>query len=442
MPPSLAFALTLAFIAWLFWRDIRQRPNITGAVWLPLLWVLIIGSRFVSEWLNLGTPQSAEALEDGSPADRLFFLSLMIAGACVLYRRRLRIGAIVRNNGWLTAFLVYCLIATLWSDFPLVALKRWIKILGHPIMALVIFTEPDRQEAIRRLMKRCAYILFPVSILFIKYFPEWGRGFDAWTGRGVNFGITNDKNALGYDCMVLGTFFAAHWMTTYRAAKDRVRRAELALTAGFLTMIVWLLMQADSKTSLVCLAIAVMTMACVSLRFVNKRYLVLYLIVTVLTLAAVESVFGVYAYTIQALGRNETLTDRTDIWREVLNIDINPFFGAGFESFWLGERLERLWGIFWWHPNQAHNGYLETYLNLGWVGVFMLAAMCISAFLKAKRALLSDLQWGRFRLGLLLAILVYNYTEASFKSVHLVWFAFYIVALEYPNQQTKLSIQR
>jgi exopolysaccharide production protein ExoQ len=434
MPPSLALALTLAFIAVLFWRDIRQRPHITGAVWLPLLWVLVIGSRFVSEWLNLGTPQSVEALEDGSPADRLFFLSLMVAAACVLFVRRLRIGDIVRNNGWLTAFLFYCLIATLWSDFPFVALKRWTKILGHPIMALVICTEPDPQEAVRRLMKRCSYILVPVSILFIKYFPQWGRGFDGWTGFAVNTGITTDKNALGYDCMVLGTFFAAHLMTTYRAAKDAVRRAELALIGGFLTMIVWLLMQADSKTSLVCLLIAVVTMAGVSLRIVNKRFIGLYLIVTVVTMAAVESVFGVYAYTIQALGRNLTLTDRTDIWREVLKIDINPLFGAGFESFWLGERLERLWRIFWFHPNQAHNGYLETYLNLGWVGVFMLAGLCISTFLKAKRDLLSDLQSGRFRLGLLLAILVYNYTEATFKAVHLVWFAFYIIALDYPKQ--------
>jgi exopolysaccharide production protein ExoQ len=434
MPPRLALSLTLAFIAFLFWRDARQRPNITGALWLPLLWMLVIGSRYVSEWLDLGTPQSAAALEDGSPVDRLLFLALMVAGACVLYSRKVRISDIVRNNAWLTAFLLYCLVATMWSDFPFVALKRWTKVLGHPIMGLVICTEPDPQEAIRRLMKRCSYVLIPVSILFIKYYPEWGRGFDAWTGTGVNTGITTDKNALGYDCLVLGTFFAAHWMTTYRTAKGWARRAELALIAGFLAMIVWLLLLADSKTSLMCLLIAVVTMTAVSLRFVNKRYLSLYLIVTVLTLAALESVFGVYASTIEALGRNVTLTDRTDIWREVLKVDINPVFGAGFESFWLGERLERLWQIFWFHPNQAHNGYLETYLNLGWIGVFMLAGVCVSTYLKAKRELLRNLHAGRYRLGLLLAILVYNYTEATFKAVHLVWFAFYIIALDYPNE--------
>ena len=94
-------------------------------------------------------------------------------------------------------FFVYCLLAISWSDFPLVAFKRWIKVLGHPIMALIVLTEPDPGEALTRLMKRCAYVIVPVSILFIKYYPEWGRGFDFWTGAAFNTGITTNKNCAG-----------------------------------------------------------------------------------------------------------------------------------------------------------------------------------------------------------------------------------------------------
>ncbi len=112
----------------------------------------------------------------------------------------------MRNNQWLTIFLLYCLISIIWSDFPVVALKRWIKVLGHPIMALIVFTEPDPEEALIRLMKRCAYVILPVSILFLKYFPQWGRGFDPWSGAAVNTGITTNKNLLGCICMILGFF--------------------------------------------------------------------------------------------------------------------------------------------------------------------------------------------------------------------------------------------
>jgi exopolysaccharide production protein ExoQ len=76
---------------------------------------------------------------------------------------------IVRNNQWLAIFFVYCFLAIFWSDFPFVAFKRWMKVLGHPIMALIVLTKPDPGEALTRLMKRCAYVIVPVSLLFIKY---------------------------------------------------------------------------------------------------------------------------------------------------------------------------------------------------------------------------------------------------------------------------------
>ena len=42
---------------------------------------------------------------------------------------------------------------------------------------------------------------------------------------------------------------------------------------------------------------------------------------------------------------------------------LNPIIGFGYESFWLGDRLQYMaehWGI----TSQAHNGYLEMYLNM------------------------------------------------------------------------------
>ena len=43
-------------------------------------------------------------------------------------------------------------------------------------MALIVLTEPDPEEALIRLMKRCAYVVVPVSILWIKYYPRVGNG--------------------------------------------------------------------------------------------------------------------------------------------------------------------------------------------------------------------------------------------------------------------------
>src|SRR5437870_3292452 len=181
---TLASCLTVAVIIFLFRRDIREKPDITAALWLPLLWLVIGCSRPVSEWLNIfGLPVSgAASVEEGSPLDAWFCFALIIAGSCVLMKRQVRLSEIISNNGWLIVFLLYCFISIAWSDFPSVAFKRWIKILGHPIMALIVLTEPDPEEGLRRLMKRCAYVVVPVSILFIKYYPQLGRAYDAWSG--------------------------------------------------------------------------------------------------------------------------------------------------------------------------------------------------------------------------------------------------------------------
>jgi O-antigen ligase len=323
------------------------------------------------------------------------------------------------------------LVSIAWSDFPFVAFKRWFKVLGHPIMALIILTEPDPEEALSRLMKRCAYVIVPVSILFIKYYPELGRGFDQWTGGAVNTGITTNKNALGGDCLILGFFFFWHLLQTLPRERGKPRRNELLLTGGFLLATWWLLSMAHSSTSLVSLFISVVMVAILGWRFLDKRFIGTYLIIGVLALLAAEWAFGIYSHVIQLLGKDATLTDRTILWSELLKVKINPIFGTGFESFWLGERYQKLAESRWWQPNEAHNGYLETYLNLGLVGLILLIGLFIATFWKGRRELLTNFQFGRFRLGFLLAVIAYNWTEAAFKNISATWFVFFIIALDY-----------
>ena len=298
-------------------------------------------------------------------------------------------------------------------------------------MVLIVLTEPDPNEALIRLMKRCAYVIVPVSILFIKYYPQWGRGFDFWTGAPVNTGITTNKNLLGADCLILGFFFIWYLLQTWAMERGKPRRNELFLTGGFLMAIWWLLSMAHSSTSLISLLVGVLLVTILGLRFVDKRFIGTYLVISVLVLVAAEWAFGIYANALQLLGKDATLTDRTLLWRDLLSVKVNPLFGTGFESFWLGERFRKLAESRWWQPNQAHNGYLETYLNLGLVGLFLLIGLLIATFWKGRRELLTNFQFGRFRLGFLVAVIAYNWTEASFKALHPVWFVFYIIALDY-----------
>jgi exopolysaccharide production protein ExoQ len=434
MPPPVATFLTLGLIIFLFRRDIREKPDVSGALWLPLIWLVIGCSRSVSAWLNIfGLPVSgAASVEEGSPVDACFYFALIIAGAYVLNKRQVRLAEIVQNNGWLIAFLLYCFISIAWSDFPFVAFKRWIKILGHPIMVLIVLTEPDPEEAVTRLMKRCAYVVVPVSILFIKYYPQWGRSFDEFGSMG-NTGINTNKNMLGAVCMILGFFFFWYLLRVWKTERSTWRRNELRLIVGFLFGIWLLFSKAHSATSLTAFFVGALVVVFVGIPFINKNSIGTYMLVALVLVVAAELAFGISGRFSEALGRGSSLSGRTVLWTRLLEMDTNPILGTGFESFWLGDRPNELEGIFFFIPNEAHNGYLETYLTLGLIGILMLIALIVATFWKIRLELFRNFEWARYRLGFLAAVVLYNWTEAAFKTISPVWFTFYLIAMDYPR---------
>lgn len=434
MPPIVATFIYLAFVVYLFRRDLRERPNVTNALWLPFFWIVISGGRFISEWMGIfGLNFGGGSVEEGSPVDAIFFFVIIVGGLHVLHQRRVNWSEFMRKNQWVTIYLLYCLVAIAWSDFPLVAIKRWMKLFGQPIMVLVLLTEPDPMESFTRLLKRCSYVLIPISILFIKYYPDLGRAFDAWSGMGMNTGITTNKNTLGCDCFILGFFFVWHFLRVWRREKGVPRRNELILCLVFFVLIGWLLFfMAHSSTSLGAFILAVAVMLFVGFKFVNRRQLSIYLVVTVVAVVLLEVLFDFHKVVIEALGRNSTLTGRTDIWQVLLNWDLNPILGTGFESFWLGERPRKISEMFQGlNLNEAHNGYLETYINLGLLGLAITVAWLVATYFKAHRALLNDFEFGRFRLGYLTAFIVYNWTEAAFRTHCFPFFIFFLIAIDY-----------
>jgi exopolysaccharide production protein ExoQ len=432
----------------LFRRDTREQPNRTGALWLPAIWLVFISSRPVSEWLHIfGLPVSVpQSVEEGSPLDASFFLALTIAGICVLLKRQVNLAEIFRNNGWLIAFLVYCFISITWSDYPFISFKRWIKGLGDPIMALIVLTESDPAEALTALMKRYAYVIVPVSILFIKYYPQLGAYYDEWTGMQMIKGIAGHKNMLGADCMILGLFFFWYLMQIWRSQRSRWRTRELWLVVGFLLMISWLVRKAHSATGTICLLVGVMLIMLVRIRSV-RRHIGTCLLTGATVIVVAELAVGISGQLSETLGRGSSLSGRTELWMRLLELHTNPVFGTGFESFWLGKRLDQLRGLFFFIPNEAHNGYLEIYLNLGLIGLLLLAAFIIATFWKIRLDLFQDFEWGRYRLAYFAAVVLYNFAEAGFRNGNPIWFVLYIIAMEYPrtrleNADESLGIAR
>ena len=442
MPPQLASVVYLLIVAYLLRRDLLQKPNVTPALWIPTIWVFISGTRFFSQWLDtFGLNLGGSSVEEGSPVDAAFFLVMTLLGMGVLMRRRVSPALFYQSNPWVAFFLLFCLVACVWSDYPFVAFKRWTKLFGQVVMVMVVLTEPDPQEAVVRLFKRFAYVVVPISYLFIKYFPDLGRGFDAWSGQGADIGITLDKNALGYDCMLISIVLAWQFICAFQNPGRRARRTpwtkqelfEVGVDGLFFVFTVLLLLDAHSSTSLVCTVVAVLIAYILGMKWVRPERVTLYLL-TAVVVVAVAAYFGFFTFFItQVLGKDMTLTDRTQIWDVLLKWDINPIFGTGYESFWLGERREEMWREF---PvlklTSAHNGYLQTYLDMGILGLLATLALVIAGYSKARRALFTNFNFARYRLGFWLAFLIYNWTEVAFRTHGVPFFGFLLAVIDFP----------
>src|ERR1051326_7166139 len=164
MGSTLALAVFVGFVLWLYVRGRKERPGVSSASWIPLVWTLIIGSRPVSLWFS-GALTSANADDDleGSAFDRNILLFLILAGLWILRRRGMRWSAVCWGNKWICLFYLFFGISVLWSDYPYVSFKRWVKIFGHVVMVLVILSEKDPVAAIKTVFLRCSFVLIPLQ---------------------------------------------------------------------------------------------------------------------------------------------------------------------------------------------------------------------------------------------------------------------------------------
>ncbi len=128
------------------------------------------------------------------------------------------------------------------------------------------------------------------------------------------------------------------------------------------------------------------------------------------------------------VGRDPTLTGRSNIWNAVLSTNTNPLIGTGYESFWLGPRLPRVWQLAG-GVNEAHNGYLEVYLDLGLVGVFLLLVFLMACYRIVCKRLSPSCTLATLGLALWTVLLFYNMTESAAFNGQILWVNFVLVMM-------------
>jgi exopolysaccharide production protein ExoQ len=471
----LAFAL---YIAWLFFNEVRRREGVSLSVWAVVAWITMLGSRSVSTWFDYSVDATvAQGYDEGSPVERSVYFALIFYGLVVLLHRRLRWGEVMASNGWLLMFFLYWGLSAFWADAPLISVKRWVKDVGNVVMVLVILSEAQPLQAMQAAFVRAACLLLPLSVLFIRFIPELGRTYHVWSGEMMFTGITTHKNSLGVVALVSLMFLM--WDYSSRALSGKGPRSTLLLMWDFLSptpmptraslhasvpasggqahgswperlgelsliaMALWLLVKSASGTALGCFAVGtalLLALSCKPLRL-RVRWMEFAGALAALAVWTSGSAQALLNYVVvDVFGRDPTLTTRTDVWPMLMSKVEHPLFGAGFNGFWTGERLTETYAQL--QIIQAHNGYLETYLNGGWLGLGLLALVLLSALRHANRQLICGNALAKLAFALIAVMMVHNFTEASFNKTSPLWFAFLMVVVRYEGRHTASAVLR
>ena len=439
MTPNLATVAFAIGILTLFFLNRDKEVQTSSALWLPVVWLSIAGSRMVSEWTSatpLTTSNTGARYMDGSPFDRNLLTILLLIAVVVLLLRGARVSSTLRANWPILLFFFYCLISIAWSDFPDVSFKRWVKALGDIVMVLVVLTDANPSAAVKRVLARVGFVLIPVSILFIKYYPDWGRAYEPGLGfwTPMYTGVTTTKNLLGMITLIAG--LGAMWRFLHiRRSEDGTRKKGRFVAEGaLLAMVFHLLWISNSATSLSCFLMAGTLILVTSRSWVRRMPVIVHALVFAMVAVSSFALFsGSGGGLLGTLGRNTTLTGRTDIWNQVLSMAQSPFLGTGFESFWLGPRLQKIWNIWWWHPNEAHNGYIEVYLNLGWVGVALLGVVFVTGYRNIMATFRTKPELAEIKLAYFFVAIIYNFTESAIRTMNPVWIVFLLSILAIPD---------
>ncbi|MEN0652008.1 MULTISPECIES: O-antigen ligase family protein [Hyphobacterium] len=312
----------------------------------------------------LGPLLTSETDPDGPVLLRVMWLPVYALGLVWLVSRPMQGLKSVSRAPLMLVLALMCMASALWSLDPGLSMRRGFAVVMSVLFGFAVAARWDWKQLITLLAITYAILAFG-SLLAVVAAPSFGIQQDIHVGAWR--GLWGEKNTLG----AIMSYGAS---ASLGAAAVMPRRklfwwCVAGLQAGLVLM-------STSKTGLLALLLVVggaTGIALVRRGFGFAALMIFALLLggslgaLILTMAPVEF--------LEMLGRDATLTGRTDIWEVLVGqVFDRPWTGYGYGAFWTVENGP----VFWvrqatnWPVPTAHNGWLEVALAIGLPGLAIL----------------------------------------------------------------------
>ena len=325
--------------------------------------------------------EAASGAGEGNLLAQAGYVSIYGITFLLVVTRIRRFAHVATREPLLVLLVALAVVSVLWSVAPEITLRRGVALLGTTLFGVYLAMRFSFREQLQ-LLAWTLGIAALFSLAFALALPAYGVESGA-RGDALR-GIYNQKNVLGR-IMALGAvvFFFARANGVYRWLKFGALGLSLAL--------LWF---SDAKTALVILL--VLSILFPFYRALREAYTLAVPIVIAGVLAGGSVLIWLAnnsTVMFAALGRDTTLTGRTELWPIVLEmIAERPWLGYGYNAFWLGweGKSSQVWMTLTpfvanFRPTHAHNGVLDLWLDLGFLGVLVFALVFVLTFGRAVR---------------------------------------------------------
>jgi hypothetical protein len=383
-----------------------------------LLFAFMLFTFIGTQPLVVTTPEERLA---GNPLDRFSLLAMTAAAVALIWARRDEAMAILRANRCLIAAVLFCGLSIAWSDYPELTLRRGMVLGFMTTIALGIAVSVDDLRLLHARLFGLMVFVIAFNLVATALFPEIAN-----TSLGVA-GIYGQKNSAGLVAMI-----AVIVCVSYSFGAQSASEIVLGLIGAAMAFFFLELTQSKTSSGLCMLALGLGFLFWCAHR-TGKGFALLALGGLVLLPAGLIVFALAYDFDgqtmLEAVVADPTFTGRDELWAFAWRSALKaPWLGHGYGAFWdvgaVNDPLVKLEPGTWLGDidigaiNQAHDGYLELFLQIGlpmtFVLVFGLGAALFAITGRAVTARGAGVQAAYAMMAMLLFLtLLHNLTEAS-----------------------------
>lgn len=377
----------------------------------------------------IGPVFASSADPESSAILRLMWLPVYAVTLVMIAARPGATFRVIASSPLLVGLVVLTMVSVLWSLAPDVTLRRSFALIMTSLFGFWFAARWSWRDAIL-IIATSFFILAILSVIFALAIPS--IGVDHAVHAGAWKGIWWEKNTLGA-MMAWGS------VSALAAAQINPERRWTWRTMAVLCTALVLL--STSKTALLAWVLGVGGIAGIGLcrQGFGFAAMTLCLSLTGAVLAGMALLIAPIE-ALELLGRDATLTGRTDIWGVLLDqIRAAPWTGYGYRAYWVAETGP----VFWvrqetaWDVPTAHNGWLETALAIGLPGVALLVMVYFRALARGLSHLFSG-QYVYFVLPWIAMLGLVSISESNFLQQNgLSWTLFVFAAAKLADRRAR-----